>query len=355
MADLTASARVALAAPQAAMATLCARFSAFGEVKIEGCRGRIDTVFGTAHLRADACCLCLRAEGADETALAYVKLSLAEHLLRLSADERPRIVWSGDGAAGAPLPYFREMTVTAARRITPRMRRVTLAGQNLARFTRGGHHVRLLLPAAAGQSPVWPVTGEDGRPSWPAGAERPAARIYTIRRIDVAAGEVDIDFVLHEGDHPGTRFAREARTGDRVGMTGPGGGPAPRADWLLLAGDETALPAIARMLEALPAGAHAVVRVEVADMEERQPLASAARLDIGWLPRHGAAPGTTMLLEDAVRAVRWPGGETSTYAWAGCEHAAFRAIRAFLRTERGLAPKDHLAAAYWRRGATGEG
>ena len=147
MAKLTASARVALAAPQAAMTTLCARFSEFGDVRIDGCRGRIDTVFGTAHLRADACCLCLRAEGADETALAYVKLSLAEHLLGLSEGEQPRIVWAGDGAAGTPLPYFREMTVMAARQVTPRMRRVTLAGDDLARFARGGHHVRLLLPA----------------------------------------------------------------------------------------------------------------------------------------------------------------------------------------------------------------
>jgi NADPH-dependent ferric siderophore reductase len=133
-------------------------------------------------------------------------------------------------------------------------------------------------------------------------------------------------------------------------MTGPGGGGAAGADWYLLAGDETALPAIGRMLEGLPASAHAVVRIEIADAGEEQPLVSPASLDIAWLHRGAAEAGTTTLLEDAVRAAAFPSDGRRVFAWAGCEHKAFRAIRKFLRAECGLSRDQHLVAAYWRRG-----
>jgi len=338
------------------MTRLCQHFAEHGTVRVEGNSGRIETVFGIALLEAGEHSLRLVAEGADDTALAFVKLSLAEHLLGLAADAKPSIVWRGDGATGAPLPYFREMTVVAARQVTPLMRRLTLKGEDLARFAVGGHHVRLLIPRNREAQPAWPVTGEDGRPSWPRGAERPDVRIYTVRRIDVASGEVDIDFVLHGGDaHPGARFALGALPGDRVGMTGPGGGATPQADRMLLAGDETALPAIGRILETLPGRARAVVRIEIADAGEEQRLDSAADIDLRWLHRNGAAPGTTSLIEDAVRRFEWPPAGESLFAWIGCEYRSVRAIRQWLRTERGLARDDHLAVAYWRRGfASGE-
>jgi NADPH-dependent ferric siderophore reductase len=132
-------------------------------------------------------------------------------------------------------------------------------------------------------------------------------RIYTIRRLDVEKGEVDIDFVLHEGaDMPGARFAANAAVGDVVGMTGPGGGSIGEADWYLLAGDETALPAISRIVADLPSHVRAVVRIEIADRDEEQPLVSAAGLDIQWLHRNGGEAGKSTLLEDAVKQGQWP-------------------------------------------------
>lgn len=348
-----AVAKVALAEPEAVLTKLCDHLAEHGTVSRSRGAARIETVFGTARLEAAERTLLLEAEGDEETNFAYVKLSLAEHILAFAAPDKPAIVWAGDGAAGAPLPYFREMRVVGARNITPHMRRVTLAGENLARFASGGLHVRLLFPQP-GAAPQWPVTGADGRPSWPDEDRRPIARVYTIRHIDVAKGEIDIDFVLHEGaETPGASFARHAAPGDVVGMTGPGGGTFGEADWYLLAGDETALPAIGRILERLPATARATVFIEVADAREEQPLPTAASATIRWLHRDGADAGGTTLLADAVRGVDWPEAGT-VFAWAGCEHGAARAIRTYLRGERGLAREQHLVVAYWRLGASGD-
>jgi len=352
--NFEASAEIMLSCPQDIMRRLCAHFVEFGTVAVDGARSRIETAFGSASMEACRGCLKVRAEGRDESCLAYVKLSIAEHLLSFASAESPSIVWQGDGAAGQPLPYFREMRVVRTVRLTPHMQRLTLAGENLQRFATGGLHIRLLLPRK-GLAPVWPVTGADGRPSWPQAEQRPDVRIYTLRHVDVEKGEVDIDFVLHEGEGmPGARFGADAGAGDIVGMTGPGGGSVAQADWYLLAGDETALPAIGRILEELPEGVQAVVRIEVADGAEEQPLVSRAGLDIQWLHRNGVAPGKSTRLEDAVRNVRWPDDGRSVFAWAGCEHKSFRAIRAHLRQDRKLTRDQHLVVAYWRHGFEGD-
>jgi NADPH-dependent ferric siderophore reductase len=352
---LTASAEIALSSPEEIMLKLCAHFREHGDVTVEGKCGRIETGFGTAGFEACERCLKVFAEGEDDTALAYVKLAVAEHLLHFAAADKPTIRWQGDGVAGQPLPYFREMRVVRTVDVTPHVRRLTLAGNDLRRFASGGIHVRLLLPRSKEAPPAWPVTGEDGRPSWPGGHDRPHVRIYTLRRVDAERGEVDIDFVIHEGDAmPGARFGAEARPGDVIGMTGPGGGSAGQADWYLFAGDETALPAIARILEELPATAHAVVRIEVADMREEQPLTTSASLDLRWLHRNGRDAGRADLLPQAVRDVKWPNDGRSVFGWAGCAHGDFRAIRSYFRQELKLAREEHLAVAYWRPGFDGD-
>lgn len=351
----TASTEVALACPQQIMLRLCAHFREFGDVTVNGACSRIDTGFGIAGVEACERCLKIVAEGKDQVALAYIKLALAEHLLNFAGDEAPQIVWQGDGAAGQPLPYFREMRVARAVNVTPRMRRVTLVGEDIRRFAEGGMHVRLLFPKHKADRPSWPVTGQDGRPLWPQGEDRPDVRIYTIRRIDVERGEVDIDFVLHEGaSMPGADFATNAKPGDLVGMTGPGGGSVGQADWYLLAGDETALPAISRILEGLPASAKAVVRIEVTDASAEQLLTSAASLDLRWLHRSSAITDGEDQLFDAVRSVEWPQNGEEVFLWAGCEHASFRSIRAFARKEKALRREQHLVVSYWRRGFQGD-
>ncbi|GGE14112.1 NADPH-dependent ferric siderophore reductase [Aureimonas endophytica] len=351
---LKAEALLAYAEAPALMDRLCDHFVEHASVSRDGASAHLSTDYGEAAMRAAPDRLHVTVEAGDETSLAYMKMAVAEHVIEF-ARPAPSIAWTGDGCEARVPPFFREMRVAAARQVTPHMRRVTLVGSDLDRFAHGGLHLRLLLPPKDRPAPKWPELGPDGRLAMPEGEDALASRVYTIRRIDVAAGEIDVDMVLHEGEGmPGSDFAASARPGDVVGITGPGGGDIPTARRLVLLGDETALPAIARILAEIGPDREARAFIEIAGASERQALPSPASVAVEWLARGGAAPGTTDLLLDAARAAVGP-GDGEVFVWAAAEFAAFRAIRAYLRKELGRSRQDHLVMSYWRRGVCGDG
>lgn len=245
---------------------------------------------------------------------------------------------------------FRRLQVRSSRPLTPAFIRIELAGEELDGFNSPGFddHAKLFFPDPDGGDLRLPTMTQAG-PVWPDGP-RPIARDYTPRHHDRQAGTLTLDFVLHEAG-PATDWARSARPGDWLGVGGPRGSMLiPTGyDWHLLVGDETALPAIARRLEELPADAHAIVVAEVDRPGDAPPLASPARLDLHWCHRQGAAPGSSPRLLAAVRALTLPAGDG--YAWVACESGQARALRQHLTGERGLDPRRVKAAAYWRLGA----
>jgi NADPH-dependent ferric siderophore reductase len=354
MPSLRAATLVQLREPLSVMSRMREHFAEHGAVSGIDEHWSVDLGIGIASARKRDLSVAFEVVAPDDSSLSLLQWSVAEHVCEFAEGERPEIVWQGGTKAGAPLPYFRALRVIRTLDVTPRMRRLTFAGRDLARFAHGGIHVRLLLPPRPGVVPVWPVMAADGRQAWPLG-ERPAARVYTIRRIDVAAGEVDIDFVLHEGEEmPGARFAQEAQPGATLAMLGPGGGalkPAPR---YLFAGDETALPAISRMLDELPPDTRATALIEIADRAEEQALPVCHGTELHWLSREGRPAGTTSLLINALHALDAKEWTDDLFIWAGCEHAAAKAIRSFLKTERQVPKERLLVAAYWRKGTTGD-
>lgn len=240
----------------------------------------------------------------------------------------------------------RVLTVRRAERLSPHFVRITFAGESLQDFVSASFddHVKLMLPATPGAPLVLPVPGPDG-PVLPAGALRPTMRDYTPRRFDAQAGELDIEFALH-GDGPAARWAELAAPGQQAGIGGPRGSFVIPTDydWHLLIGDESALPAIARRLEELPAGARAMAVIETGDVADRRVFQTAADLQLHWVARN--QPGG---LPEAARRLALPPGEG--YAWAAGEAAAMSATRRVLVETHGL-DKDHIrAAAYWKRGA----
>jgi NADPH-dependent ferric siderophore reductase len=221
----------------------------------------------------------------------------------------------------------RAVTVAAVTDLTPRMRRITLAGDELDGFesTAYDDHIKLVFPLA--------------------GAE-PVARNITPRRFDPQARTLLVDIALHDG--PIGNWARDAALGSPAWVGGPRGSYVVAADfdWYLFLGDETALPAIGRRLEELPASARAVVLVEVAEAAEEQPLPSRAAADVTWLHRGTAAPGTTTQLRDALSGLALPPGDG--YVWAACEAEAAHTLRADLLA-RGVAREWLRVSAYWKR------
>jgi len=250
---------------------------------------------------------------------------------------------------------FRVMRVDKVVHLTARMRRLVLVPANpaedLDRFAVDDHlHMRLIFPPAGLAEPAWPILEAPGRIGWP-GGYRMADRKYTLRRIDPAARQATVDMVLHLQAHgPGSGFAQHAGPGDLVGMAGPGGGSVGEADWHLLAGDETALPAIARILETLPVTARGVVLIEAAEEAERIKLHHPAGFDLHWLFRDGKSAGPASPLAAALRAVPIPRDGSRPFVWLAGEFGLIQASRQYFRQDCGLDRRQLLAVAYWRQG-----
>ncbi len=241
--------------------------------------------------------------------------------------------------------------VTAVEPLTPRMTRVTMAGDELTHFVTPfpDQFATLLFPLPGQSRPViepgftwveYQAMPED---------IRPVARNYTIRRSRPERGEIDIDFVLHGDTGFGSRWAKAAKPGQQIGLWGPrvGYNPAPGMTRQLLVGDETAIPAIGAILEGLPSSHHARVIVEVADAQDEQPFESEARVETTWLHRGPVEYADGSALLTAIRDVAMPSG--GCYAWAGGEIEMVQACGKFWRRERGLKTAAICAIGYWRR------
>jgi len=244
---------------------------------------------------------------------------------------------------------FRLLTVKAVTTLTPNMIRITFSGEDLAGFISAGFddHVKLFFPAD-GEGPALPSLSPEGRPVFESGAP-PIARDYTPRRFDAGTNELDIDFAIHEAG-PATRWALQARPGDKLGIGGPRGSfvVADDFDWYLLIGDETALPAIGRRLEELRPGARAIVIAEISDAAEQQTFNSHASVEVRWLHRGTQPVGSTSLLDEAAKALALPSGDG--YAWVACESGTAKRLRQILVDGLGHPKAWTKAAGYWKLG-----
>lgn len=196
--------------------------------------------------------------------LYILRESIEAHLEPIEAMLTAPISWSGNKHRGAHPPHFREIRVLESKQISANFFRLRFGAEDLARYEKGGLHFRLLLPGNDA-APVWPTVSDTGSTIWPEGGDKLHMPVYTFRRINAAEGWFEAD-IFHHGNGRTCDWAAEAK-GRVAGMLGPGGGDIPQADNLLLLGDETALPAIARMSEARSDIAPRIV-VSVADPDD---------------------------------------------------------------------------------------
>ncbi|MCU1426433.1 MAG: FAD-binding 9, siderophore-interacting, partial [Actinomycetia bacterium] len=264
-----------------------------------------------------------------------------------------------DGVTGTPPPVrarrepprFRRVEARRVERLSPRMKRVTVAGPELEGLT-------IDLPAASVRTLLpWPGSHELVMPAWngnefllPDGS-RPKIRTVTPRHFDPDALELDLDFVIHGGG-VASEWADAAERGAVAAISGPGRGYAidPEAPAFLFAGDETAIPAISQLLEALPDDTPVEVQIEVARPDARLALPDHPRATVGWYDlAAGAPPGDALLL-----ALEGADLAPGTRCWVAGEAAAVQRIRRHLFQERKLPRAQAAVRGYWKHGRSGD-
>jgi NADPH-dependent ferric siderophore reductase len=226
--------------------------------------------------------------------------------------------------------------VESAEQLTPTLRRIVFGGEGLDGFEAGEYsdnYVKLQFPR--------PGAPED---------ERPKVRTYTVSDWDPGAGLMTIDFVVHGDEGIAGPWAAAAAPGDTVELRGPGGGyvPDPEADWHLMAGDISVVPAISASLARVPAGARVHVVLQVHGPEEQVDLTSPGDLHLHWL--HGDADEG---LAEAIAALDLPPGRPHVFLHG--EATSVRLARRHLVVDRAIAAERLSASGYWKRTLTDEG
>lgn len=243
--------------------------------------------------------------------------------------------------------------VRAVEDIHPHLRQITFGGGDLETFAPAGPDtfIYVLLPPPGrdeltiDQSFTWIGYYEMSD------EERPVGAYYTLRRWRPEVAEIDMLFVLHGDEGPASRWAKQAAPGQPVALWGPRTAWHPPADTdsYLLVADDTGLPAVAVILETLPADARVRVVAEVDHEAEQPALRVGPNVEIVWCHRNGAEAGTTTNLPDAVRSLELPSG--TPYVWGGGESRTMTAVRTYVRHEVGLSREQVSLVAYWRHAA----
>ncbi|PZE39305.1 siderophore-interacting protein [Curtobacterium sp. MCPF17_031] len=250
------------------------------------------------------------------------------------------------------------LVVDRAERLSPHMVRVHLGGPGYDAFLEHADpdrlattdkYVKLMLPKPG--SGLQPPFDLEVLRATMAKSDLPARRTYTVRAVDTVARTIAVDFVVHGTDGLAGPWAAAAQPGDRIALSGPGGGWAPSEDpqvTHVLLGDDSALPAIGASLEAMVPTATGVTLVEVAGPADELPLVHPAGVELRWLHRDAAAaePGTLLLA--ATREL--PRASRPVSVFAHGERAAIKGIRRVLQDDWGLEKADLSLSAYWALG-----
>ncbi|HZT65306.1 MAG TPA: siderophore-interacting protein [Acidimicrobiales bacterium] len=236
--------------------------------------------------------------------------------------------------------------------LSPRMVRVTLGGEGLQGFPtpQPAASVRVLLPEAGEHDPELPTwTGNEFRR---ADGRRPTIRTFTPRRLDGAALLLDVDVVVHGEEGAASRWARSAEAGSAVALSGPGRGYQidPEARAFVLIGDETALPAIGQLLEAIPPDRSVRAVVELASPEARLDAPPYRGSDVDWMVRPDHDPPGDRLFEAAAATEVAP----DTRLWVAGEAAAVQRVRRLLFHDRQVPRHQATVRGYWKHGRAGD-
>nr|WP_247605647.1 siderophore-interacting protein [Providencia rettgeri] len=244
--------------------------------------------------------------------------------------------------------------VKSIRDVSPSIRCITFTGEKLSAYPTGceGGHLKIFLAPDLKSQPALPVLTEKGR-SWPENEPRPFVRTYSVRAIRPEIKEIDIEFAMHDGvTGPAYLFARDAKPGNWMGITNPGGPDPllPIRKHYFMAGDSSSLPAIAALLEKMPKDAQGKVVLRLDSQEDIRELEKPQHVEIIWIC--GDITKTDALISTFKS---WDIPTSDTAFWIAGEDQIIRDLRRFIRREKGFGRDDIYAIPYWRHGYDEEG
>ncbi|MBV1885873.1 MAG: siderophore-interacting protein [Parvibaculaceae bacterium] len=299
-----------------------------------------DSEYGTLWLKDKDDTLSAHLETQTEANQWIMQQFVASHLQELSPDNL-KIVWHGHQISTSLPPNARVMRFLRQEKITPTCIRITLAGEDLKFLTKDGLHFRLFSPRDRARTPIWPRIQEDGTTKWADGEDELSNRVFTIRYISPT--ELTFDLITHPKGEA-ISWIKNVQPEDEVLITGPGGGDFPPSDkWLLMGGDETALPALARILENLPTNAAGHVVIETAGRESRLPINHPKNVQLEWVDKDSTSKSELL---DRLSAIN-PPEDTQTYGWFAGEFSQAQTMRKHFKSF--LDKKQQLSVAYWTR------
>ncbi len=282
--------------------------------------------------------------------LYFLKEATVRQLAEISPEAAEVLRWQDAGKRSVNLklpPSFHELSVISVSKPMDGLIRLRLSGaRDMTGLGGPGFHVKLMLPVNRERAAVWPEMSDNGATKWPDGDDALHVRYYTIKSTDPVTGAIDIDIVRHQGGVIAD-WAETAETGAKIGLLGPGGGEKPSSvDRVLLCGDKTALPALARMLEELPDTVVGDVVAEAENLDSLKAYLPPVRLAVHALPK-------AKFRQEIRRYSEGLSVKTKPdFAWFAGEHQNAQTMRKFFKADLGLSKGRQYAITYWRDGAS---
>lgn len=299
-------------------------------------RIELTTPYGTGVMELDGREVSIELACPNLTTLFDVRGWIGHHLLEFDP-ELADLSWTGVNTEGELPPNFKLARVIACERIGPSYIRMTVQGDDMDRFGQSGLHFRIVRQKNPDRAPIWPVMGKKGTAQWPEGDDELLDKVYTTRAFDQATGTLTFDIFHHDGGFT-CEWAKTNPLGQIVGIMGPGGGWFPDAENLLLAGDETALPAIVRILENAARNDSGKAIILVASAADVQPIDAPDGYEVQWIFRNDGA--------DLLTATKDAGTDFG-FLWFAAHQDEAREMRLFWKETQNVDRKAMMSVAYW--------
>lgn len=301
----------------------------------------VETDFGIFHFEATDQGIRAQVAAAKPDWLYMLKESLVEHMEHTVPEVAKNIRWSDANTVGGLPPNFHFVTVQSVQKIGTSFLRLRLKAKDFTSFADDAIHFRFVLPPEGLQDIEWPHVAPNGATIWPKGDKALHKPVYTSRWVDPVAGLMEVDVFIHQGGRI-SDWAATVAPGTRVGVIGPGGGGVVETSEIHFFGDETAFPAIARLIQNMPADTKGTATLLATNGAAcGYDFIAHAGIALTWLN----SAQCDVFQADALKILE---DKPDAYFWYAADKAKVQVIRAAAKTTERPANSSYIAA-YWSK------